>query len=362
MTVSGGVTPDPNAGLVLTIGGRKVTPIYDTVRIEDAGDAARGTLDAEVSGNLADYPEMYDQALVTVHDWHAGAPMFMGFLTMRSQRRGADGTRIVLQATHIGNLIDDIWIPIENRPAETIQQRYGYFWGKYHGLYLSPDMSNVILANVTLAKQQFVNHTLRQLIDHCAVQYSTSTVSFIDNVGRPNFGALVGNAEGRAPVLTLAAAPYNINVDAPGAGEISPQDFEVTYDGSAYANTVRVNGATASGSMNVIDKAAVAAANGLVRWAVVDGASCKTQAQALTYANSWLAKSKAAAVRGSFRTTKDTGWQAGQSMTVTDAASGLAASVVYIARVNRRVLLGGAHPEIEYTIEFGRSRPWLRSD
>jgi len=341
-------TPETRV-LSVFIGGRDVTRDvkWDRFTVTDSGTNAKGTANIRLELTPSAATEIYDQALVEVVDHTAtGGQVFRGFVVSRRPSEEPGHSYLDIIAHDIGGLLDDCFIPFESRPAETMQARIGYLWGKYAGAYLSGDLSNVASIGGTLEAQDFAGVTLRQAIEAVIAQASSTADYSVDMLGKPHVFTSETNP-----------APFDIDADAPTGGERAPQSLDIDYDANSYANRVYVQGATPEASGFFQDGAAIAAANGLVRTAVVQAPDCETLAMATSLGLMYLGRVKAAKARGVFTiSSPNDGWRAGQYVLITSAAHGLTAQSYRIARVTTKVLKPGSDLLRSFSVEFGGAR------
>jgi hypothetical protein len=341
-------TPTTLTGIGIYVGGRSFTGDvkWDTLSITDGGTNARGQLVMTIMLPISGLAEVYDQAQVVVVDWDAGTDPFRGYVVSRRPFVAPNNLSWTeVTATDIGSLLDDAFIAYESRPAESMQARIGRLWGQYASNHLSRDMSKVASVGGTLAASKLVSLTLRQAIEATISQASSSADYYVDTLGKLHVFTSESND-----------APYNIDADSPGAGEIAPLSLEIDYDSGSYANQVYVQGFNAAGSGYFLSGSAIAAANGLVRTAVIQAPDCDTAAMALNLATMYLGRVNSGKGRGRF-TTKSTndGWRAGQNVLITSSDLGLTNSSFRIARVTTTILRPGSTPIRGYDVEFGGS-------
>lgn len=179
-------TPEQRS-MSVHIGSRDVTgdTKWDTLVATDSGVGARGTLNLRLTRMLARLPEVTDQALVRVIDHGAAeGDSFRGFVRARRPIRvpGLAETEII--ADDIGGLLDDAFIPHEARPAESMQARLGFLWGRYASPPLSGDFTKVAAIGGTLPAQDFSGVSLRQAIEATIAQASTDAAYYIDGLGK----------------------------------------------------------------------------------------------------------------------------------------------------------------------------------
>ena len=325
-----------------------ITPYVNmaSLVIEDNGTSGRGTTTCHVERTLAQLTTLGEQSLLRVIDHAEHADMARGIIYAKTPSSVPAYSAVDLLASDVGGLIDDTFIVSESRSAETMQARITALWLAYAP---SPpldiaDLSFVASIGSTLPAQVFSGVTLRQAIEASMSQASASADYYIDAAGRIHVFTSESNP-----------APSNIDADAPGAGEIAPQDLSLEYDASSYANRVYIAGGTPDGSGFFSDTAAITAAAGIVRTAVVNAPDCTTSAMATALSNMYLGRVSTSKPRGSFTSTLD-GWRAGQNVSITSADFGLSAESFRIAKVQTRVLVGGSGAVRSYVVEFGGGR------
>jgi len=332
--------------LSVFVGGLDVTGDvkWDSLVVTDSGTNAKGTADLRIERTPSAVTEITDQALVRVYDHSAsGGEVFRGFVRARRPSQDPMYAYLELIADDLTTLLDDTIIDIELRQPETAQARLGYLWGKYGGAYLSGDFSYVQSVGSTLPMQRFDTLTLRNGIEMTLAQASSTADYYVDMLGKLHVFETESND-----------APFNIDADAPGGGEIAPHDLDLEHDSQTYYNRVFVKGASSEASDFFQDGAAIAAANGLVRTGVIQGPDITTIEMAQALADTYLQRVKAAKPRGVFTATSpDDGWRAGQNVEVTSASHGLTDEPYRIARVTTRVLTPGPDLKRHYTVEFG---------
>jgi len=335
----------------LYIGMKDVTDLADlgTVSIQDNAGNDRSTANLTLWSGLAALPEVYDQAQLRMHDNVLSTDVFRGFVRSRHPITGLEPLLEVI-ADDIGGLLDDIWIDVEYRQPESMQARIAYFWGKYAGAHLSGDLSQVASIGGTLPSQRYETVTLRQVLEMILAQASSTAKYHVDSLGRPHVYTAESNA-----------APYNVVVGTPAGGEIAPEDLDVDYDSNVYYNRALVKYAT--GSVPVKDDAAIAAANGLVRTALLQAPEAVTAAQAEAVGNLYLARQKAGIARGSFSASSPyDGWRSGQLLNVTEPDIGLTAQQFQIRSVTQTFEADKTDYRRKYRVEFGGRTAGLQGE
>ncbi len=341
------VTTPASRAFSVFIAGADVTRLVpvDKIVTETTGTNVRTSADLQVWDKLADHPEITGQAMLRIVDHGANVDVFRGPIVSHHPISGMLPT-IDIVAEDIGTLIDATFIPIEVRPAETMKTRLSYLWGKYAGSPLSADLTYMTPIGGTLAAQTFTSVSLASAIASTVAQASTGVDYFVDMLGRLHVYEATGNA-----------APYAVVVGTPGAGQMAPEAFDIDYEAKSYANRVWVQGANPASSGEFIDHAAVAAANGLIRTAVLQAPDCETPDMARSLALMYLGRVAGSVTRGRFRaSTPYEGWEAGQVVTITEPDVGLSAVEFMVARVTTRYAIGRTALRRFYEVEFGRTR------
>jgi len=339
-------TPETRAFGVF-IAGRDVTILVpvDKLVSEAAGSNVRTTLNLEVWDRLADHPEISGQAMLRIVDHAANLEVFRGPIVSHHPTTGKLSV-IGIVAEDIGALLGSTYIVSEVRPAESMQARIGYLWGVYAGSHLSGDLSYVDVIGGTLPAQDFAGVSLAQAISSTISQASSSADYFVDMLGKLHVTATATNP-----------APYNVVVGTPAAGQIAPEGLDIDYEAKSYANRVYVQGATPAGSGYFSATAAIDAANGLIRTAVIQASDSETQAMAQSLANMYLGRVAGSVTRGRFgASTPNDGWAPGQVVAVTEPDIGLSAVDFTVARVTTHYSVGRTALQRSYDIEFGRTQ------
>lgn len=322
---------------------------WETLRAVDNGSTGIGLITATLLRRLADFTHLADQSLLRIIDHALHEDTHRGVVILRRPIRRPGGLpQTAVTAQDIGTLLDDTFIASESRPAETMVARLTALWTTYASAppLDTDDLSFIASIGGTLEAQDFAGVTLRAAIEATIAQASATADYHVDASGRLH----VYTSEG-------SAAPYNINLDAPGVGDIEPEDLTLDYDGKEYANRVYIQGATPAASGYFSDASAIAT-DGVTRTRVIKAPDCETATMAQALATKFLTEQAAARARGEFSTTTD-GWRSGQELTVTDADLGLTAEPFRVARVTTRFLRPGTSPIRRYVVEFGSARPQL---
>lgn len=358
------LTTPESRSLSLFVGGRDVTrdTKWDKLVVTDSGSNAKGTASAHFTRGLADLPEIGDQAQLRLVDHVADREAYRGYVTSRSPASvpGYDSVDVV--AGDVGSLLDDIVVGAEVRPLEPMAARIGFLWGRYAGSHLSPDLSFVQELSIFLLEAATVTGTLRQALERCMAEAHVDPGYYVDMTGRLHvFSRSSGKTGDLGTVVTETnPAPFAIDADAPGAGEIAPEDLAIDFDSGGFANRVWVEGATPEASIFVQDDAAIAAANGLVRTTTLSAPDSTTAAKSRSLGLMFLGRVARSTARGTFSTTSPRdGWRGGQNVAVTSAAHGLAGETFRIARVTTRIAVPGTGLKRRYQVEFGGARAGL---
>jgi hypothetical protein len=320
---------------------------WDAFTVTDSGTNAKGTANIRIERTPSTVAEITDQGMLRVYDHSAsGGEVFRGFIRARRPSQDPAHSYLDIIADDLTSLLDDAIVDVEYRPPESMRARLGYLWGKYAGQFLSGDLSFVQSIGGTLPSQRFELVSLRNAIEMVIAQASSTADYYLDMLGKLHVLVTESND-----------APFNIDADAPGGGEIAPESLDLEHDSNSYSNRVFVKGASPSASGYFQDDAAIAAANGLVRTSVVQAPDCTTAVMARSLGLMYLGRVKSAKPRGSFTTTSpDDGWRAGQNVAVTSAAHGLAGTSYRIARVTTKVVTPGTDLKRHYAVEFGGAR------
>lgn len=332
----------------LYIGGRDCTGIavLTSVSVQNTVGNVPATAEVTIRGALVDLPEIYDQALFLLVNEVTDATIFRGYVVSRHPSSGLEPV-VEIRAIDASGLLDDAFIPFESRPAETMQARIGFLWGAFAGSQLSGDLSFVQAIGGTLAAQDFAGLTLRQAIESVIAQASATAEYHVDTSSRLHVYTSETNP-----------APYNVVVGTPGAGEFAPEDLDINFDSRGYYNRVYVQAATPEASGFYKDDAAIAAANGVVRTAVLLAPDCETLAMSAAVANLFLTHQKEAVPRGTFTASSTyDGWQAGQTLTVTEPDIGLSAESFQIRSALTTFEATKTGIRSKYRIEFGGTAP-----
>ena len=327
----------------ITVGGEEVAPSraqLDSLMFEDTGDDEAGTLTARLWDPGLTLSIAEDQ-VVRVHDNDANQQTFTGIILRRWTESAGPGRYINIEAVGLSRMLDEVMVPNEVRPLESDRTRVSYLWGKYARYPLTFDMSRVVLTNATTAADVLSGLSLRSALDQTADLCGSLTRFYVDAVGR-----LVWRS-GNGPT----AAPFDIKVGTPGAGEIAPESLTVSRDG-VIKNRYYVRGATPAGSGWFQDDASVAR-NG-PREDYIDAPSADTQAKARTIAQLALGKTATLNIRAEFTTSDpNSGWRADQNVTITSAPDDLTAEVMRITKVQTRFLNGVG--KRTYTVSAGKT-------
>lgn len=308
----------------------------------DNGTSGRSLISFRIRGALSSFPTVKDQAVVKIVDHARNTETHRAFIRSRRPITGIE-PEVEIIADDIGGLLDDTFIDVEIRPAETMVARITALWFFYRPPYLDNSLSFVASIGGTLEAQTFAGVTLRQAIEATISQASASAKYHVDSLGRLHVYTSETNP-----------APYAVVFGTPGGGQIAPEDLSIDYDTNEYFNRVYIQGGTPEGSGYFFDAAAIAAVDGLIRTTVLQAPDCTTAAMAQALADMYLGRAGTAIARGSFTTSspKD-GWQSGQNVVVTEADIGLTAQSFPIRSVTTTFEATNTGLRRKYAIEFG---------
>lgn len=314
---------------------------WDRLVVTDSGSNAAGRVAMVLFQALTDMPELVDQQRIRVVDHDAGEKVIQGYVISRRPIVVPTYTETAVIASDNGSLLDDAFIAYESRPPESMKARIAYLWGYYATHDLSRSQSFVASIGGTLPAQELVSLTLRQAVEAVISQASSAADFYVDAVGRLHVFTSESND-----------APFNVS-DSAGVGEIEPENLHIDYDAGSYLNGVYVQGQNAAGSGYFYDHAAIARANGVVRTGVLQAPDCTTAAMARNLAQMYLGRVSSGKPRGSFETTGNDGWHAGQNLTVMSVDHGLTDEEFRIHRVTMTIAVPGDEQVRHYHVEFG---------
>lgn len=339
---------DPAETMTVLVGtrtsGTVVTPKWDTFVATDNGTSGRSLITMRIDEALSSLTSVQDQAMVRVVDHSLNTETHKAFIRARKPIGRPMYDAVELVADDIGGLIDDTFIALDVRPAETMQTRITYLWQTYADAALDDSLASVASIGSTLPEQEFVGVTLRQAIESTIAQASSSADYYIDSVGKLHVFTSEANS-----------APVNIDVDAPTGGEDASETLDLEYDSNSFCNRVYVQGGTPEGSGYFVSDAGITAANGVIRTHAIQAPDSTTQAMAQALADMYLGRVATGIPRGSFTITGVDGWRAGQNVLITDSAKSLSAQSFRIRRVTTRVARPGTSMVFKYEVEFGGS-------
>lgn len=327
----------------ITIGGIEVGPTLGelgSIEWQDNADDEPGRLSLRYwdSDNSR---AIRERAIVHAYEQATDDDVFLGTVQRAWYDRAAVGRYVAIEAIGVSSLLDEILVPFETRPAgESDRARVLYLWGKYGRSPLSGDPISVTQTQASMPADAFINLTLRSALRQCAAQ-AGSTVKFaIDALGKLHWFA----------GTETNPAPFNINVaQTPGGGNIAPTALRVEKDG-VIKNRAYVRGANEAGSGYFQDDLSVSQYGTYETY--LDAPSADTAAKAQNIARLYFGRVAQPRLRGSFSTeSPNTGWRAGQYVTITDPQNGLSASSQRIARVTTTFISGTG--KRRYVCEFG---------
>jgi len=329
----------------ITVGWTEVAPAnaeLESIEFEENGDEDPGYARMRI-WDRDNSISVVSQMVVRVHDNTLGTQVFLGTVLNRNTDAAAVGRYINVEGVSVSNMLDQLLVPLESRPAESDQARVLYLWGKYAKYPLEPSTSATVAeTNAATSADLLSGMTLRAALDQTASLAGSNTRWFVNSKGQLVWRSGAG----------ASSAPFNINVAlAPGGGNIAPDDLDVERDGT-IVNRLYVRGANAAGSGWFTDAASLATYG--PRENYIDAASADTAAKAQTIAQLQLGKTAEPNIRAKFTTTDpNSGWRADQNVTVTSAQHDLSAEVLRIVKVTTRFWRGDG--KRHFTIEAGKT-------
>lgn len=316
-----------------------------TVTMQLAGSQETATCEfdlVDVDNSVSIAAEM----LLTVTEVGTSEVLFGGFVRSNRPTVAATGRGVHVMAVDYNSLLDRQLVISDSRSSgESDLARLTYLMTTY-GDQFSADYSQIATLEASLPAQTFVAITLRQAIERVLGQASTLSAYHVDAQGR-----LVTYDRS-----TTTAAPFDVVVGAPGAGEIAVDDFSIDFDSSNLANAIYVVGATAAGSGWFTDASSIAAYGRRERF--FNAPDSDTSGKAAQVGAAVLQDQKNPIPRGSFTTVSpNDGWRIGQHTAVTSAQHGLTAEEYRVARVTVAYLNPAG--DRQYRIEIGAPLPTL---
>jgi len=314
----------------------------ESVVATDNGTTGRSLISLTIQQPLSALPTVKDQAVVKIVDHALNTETHRAFIRSRRPITGLEAS-VEIIADDIGGLLDDKFIVLEVRPAETMLARITALWFFYRPNFLDNDLSFVSSIGGTLPAQTFAGVMLREAIEMTIAQASSTASYHVDSVGRLHVYTSESNP-----------APYSVIFGTPGGGQIAPEDLSIDYDSNTYFNRVYVQGANPDGSGWFQDDAAIATVGGLIRETVIQAADCETAAMALALAQMFLADASSSIPRGMFTASSPyDGWRSSQNLTVTEADIGLSAVSFPIRSVTMTFEATRTGFRRIYVVEFG---------
>jgi len=338
---------DPNGVVTVLVGTPSSASAISRVKLDtivatDNATSGSGILQFTIQQALSALTTVKDQAMVRIVDHVLHTETHRAFIRSRKPITGIE-PQVEIVADDIGVLLHDTYIPLEARPAETMQARIIALWFFYRPNFLDNATTHIASIGSTLAAQTFAGVTLYQAIEATVMQASSTAKFHVDSLGKLHVYTSESNS-----------APYDVIVGTPGS-DLAPEDFSVEYETMSYYNRVYVQGATPEASGFFQDDAAIAA-TGLIRETALQASDCTALTMSEAVADSFFAAQATAVLRGRFvtRSPKD-GWQSGQNVTVTEPDIPLSGVTFQIQSVTTRYQPSGTGAGFvrEYEVEFG---------
>lgn len=333
--------------LTIEIDGVDVTHKVDfpTIVMQLAGSQETATCEFDLT-DTANTVAVADEMLVTVTEVGTAEVLFGGHIRSNKPTVAATGRQIHIMAADYNSLLDRQLVISNSRTAgESDKDRLEYLMTTY-GDQFSSDFSLIATLEASMPAQSFNGITLRQAIERVLGQASTVSAYHVDPTGR-----LVTYDR-----TATSAAPFDVTVGTPGAGQIAVDNFGIDFDSSGLANAVYVVGASAAGSGWFTDPTSIAAYGRRERF--FNAPDSDTSGKAAQVGAAVLQDQKDPIPRGSFTTeSPNDGWRIGQHTAVTSTQHGLSAETMRIARVTVRYLTGTG--KRAYTVEIGAPLPTL---
>lgn len=242
----------------------------DTIEIEETGNQEGATFDASLRDESLLFSAMRGEWRLRA-EWRnpvsgAWQTLFRGLIREPTPEIRAIYGELAIHAEDTGTLLDAAVIQtqgVERAAGESDKARIQWLLGELVGRdgikVAQPllqemasggnvDWSKVQVLNASMPKQTFpARLSLRQALERILSQASDSADYFLDHEPR----LWTFDADTMASVL--AAAPYDIRVGSPGAGEVAPENLVVAWDSSNLWNGYFVRGANAKVSKTYLD-------------------------------------------------------------------------------------------------------------
>jgi hypothetical protein len=337
------------SALTILLGGVDITTSVDltTVVMQLAGSQETATCEFDIA-DPTNSVSAADETTLTVTEVGSATVLFGGFVRSRRVLTLSVGRTIHVQAADYNSLLDRSVVVSDSRSAgESDHARLVYLMSTY-GTQFSSDYSQIATMNGSMPDQKFIALTLRQAVERVLGQASILSSYYVDPTGRLH----------TFDRTTTTAAPYDVRVGTPGAGELAPAEFSIDNDSSNLANAIYVVGSTAAGSSWFTDITSIGIYGRRERF--VNAPDSDTFAKASQVGNAALTDQKDPVPRGVLVTQSPyDGWRIGQSITVNSVQHGLTNKVYRVARVTVKYLNGVG--DREYTIELGGPLPSITS-
>jgi hypothetical protein len=327
----------------IVVGSTEIAPAsaeLDSIWFEETGDDEPGYFGCRV-WDPTNSLTIGEQNAVRVQDNTADEQVWLGTVLRRWSTQKGPGRYVDIEAVTAGSMLDEIIVIGENRPPESDRQRVAYLWGKYARYPLGPETASIAQTNASIAADVLSEMTLRAALNQTAGLAGTSTRFYVNAMG--NLVWRSGNGS--------TAAPDDIMVGTPGAGEIAPNTLTVTRDG-VIKNRYFVRGSTPAGSDWFQDDGSVNRYG--PREDILDAPSSDTAAKAQTIAQLALGKTAQPNIRAEFSVIDpNSGWRADQNVTVTSAADDLSAEVLRVVKVKTTFWRGDG--KRKYEVSAGKT-------
>lgn len=333
--------------LTILLDGVNITHKVDltTVSMQLAGSQETASCSFDII-DKTNSVSVVNEMIVTLTEVGTAEVLFGGPVRSNRPEVAATGRIVHVTAYDYNSLLDRQLVVSDTRTAgESDNARLVYLMTTY-GDNFSADYSLIATLEASMPAQTFVAITLRQAIERVLGQASTLSAYYIDPSGRL----------GTYDRSSITAAPFDVVVGTPGAGEIAVDDFTFDFDSSNLANAVYVVGATAAGSGWYTDATSIATYGRRERF--FNAPDSDTSGKASQVGLAVLQDQRNPVPRGSFTTQSPSdGWRIGQSIVVTSAQHALSAVTMRIARVTVSYLTPAGRRK--YRIELGAPLPTL---
>lgn len=301
---------------------------------------------AEVAFDLVDPGMTFDllpEDAITITKVEDSGLLFGGNVRELATTTNSVGRTYRIVAYDWSTLLDRVNVVQDDRAAgESDKARLTYLMTTYGGAVgLDDDDTGIATLNASMPAQKFRLLTLRQAIE-LVLGTALETATYRVNAGK--------KLDTWDTAGGLDAAPYDVVVGTPGAGEIAPESLAVKASTSNLFNAYFVRGASAAGSGWFTDAASIAAWGRREKY--IDAPDSDLSWKAFNVGHAALADTAQPLYRGTFRTQDPaSGWRSNQRFALTSAAHGLSAAPFDVARVTRAFLTGEGLQV--YDVEFG---------